>query len=80
MIILSYNQWEQWPWLLYLESEDRMRIEIIESTPILSCHACDTNLAVTRLVLGKKIAILLCESCLYELERIFIRHDRRNPK
>jgi hypothetical protein len=48
-----------------------MKIEIIESVPIISCHACNTALAVTRILLNKKVAVLLCESCLYELERTF---------
>ena len=79
MIALTRNQWEQWPWLLYLEDNKmRMKIEIIESVPILNCHACDTKLAVTRIVFSEKIAILLCKTCLYEVERLFYRQRNKN--
>ena len=48
-----------------------MKIEIIEPNHILSCVACKGRLAVTRIVLNEKVAILLCKTCLTELERTF---------
>lgn len=49
----------------------RMKIEIIAPVPIINCVACETRLAVTRVILNKKVGVLLCETCLTELQRTF---------
>lgn len=51
----------------------RMSLDIIKPVPVLNCVACDKELAVTQIKLNSSVAILLCETCLYELERLFYR-------
>lgn len=48
-----------------------MKIEIIQPNPLIWCVACEERLAVTRVFLNEKVAILLCRPCLTELERTF---------